>query len=186
MTCQRSGAPRMLSGGCPRTRSGRRARSARWRRPGPRCRRCRACGASPVASQASRIGSTQRHAASTSSRRMNRVGVAAHDVHQQPLVGVRVARLEGLGEADVERRPARRRMPPGPGSLLIRYSLMPSSGCRRITSRFGSMAPTPCGKIECGDLAEVDHDLRHALRQALAGAQVERHAGPAPVARSRP
>src|SRR5690606_12404831 len=33
---------------------------------------------------------------------------------------------------------------------------------------------------------EVDNDLRQLLRHALAGTQVERHAGPAPVADFRP
>ena len=60
-------------------------------RSGPRCRRYTACGVSPLASQPSRMASTQFHAASTSSRRTNRVGLPSHDVQQQPLVGDRGA-----------------------------------------------------------------------------------------------
>ena len=57
----------------PHTRCARRARSAPRRRKAPRCRRYRAWAGQADAAQASRIGSIQAHAASTSSRRMNSV-----------------------------------------------------------------------------------------------------------------
>ena len=74
------------------------------------------------------------------------------------------------------------RSPPGPGSLVIISSRMPSSGCSRMISRFGCHSAASAGKIENGSGAELDDDLGNLLRQPLAGAQVERHVGPAPGA----
>ena len=71
-------------------------------------------------------------------------------------------------------------MPPGPGSLIISQSLTPSSGWMRSTSRFSSISPALASKIECGILRKGM--TISDCRQALAGAQVERHARPAPVA----
>ncbi len=72
-------------------------------------------------------------------------------------------------------------MPPGPGSLIIMNSFTPSSGWMRMTSRFGCGAPSAWSKIECGMLRNWMTISEARLGQALAGADVERHAGPAPV-----
>ena len=72
-------------------------------------------------------------------------------------------------------------MPPGPGSLAVMCSCMPSSGCSRITSRLGSLAPSLPGNIGCGTALNWITISEHAAVHPLAGAQVERHAGPAPV-----
>ncbi|EKD61277.1 MAG: hypothetical protein ACD_54C00309G0003 [uncultured bacterium] len=47
-----------------------------------------------------------------------------------------------------------KRMPPGPGSLIITFRFMPSSGCNRITSTFSSQ-PLASSKIECGGCLNV-------------------------------
>jgi hypothetical protein len=57
---------------------------------------------------------------------------------------------------------------------------MPSSGWTRIASRFG-WGSVFARRTADGDVAELDRDLGRALGHALAGAQVERDAGPAPV-----
>ena len=70
----------------------------------------------------------------------------------------------------------------GPGTLASKRSEMPSSGWMWITSRLGFSCSTGRVAEEHERRAlELDRDLGDALRQALAGAQVERHAGPAPV-----
>ena len=73
-------------------------------------------------------------------------------------------------------------MPPGPGSLAVMCRRMPSSGCSWMTSLLGSLLPSLSGNIGCGTGLNCDDDLRAALFHPLAGAQIERHAGPAPVA----
>ena len=68
-------------------------------RRAPGCRRCRAVGAMPCLVQPASMPSTQAQAASTSSRRTNRVGSPFSAVQQQPLVGDAPARrlvLEGV------------------------------------------------------------------------------------------
>ena len=122
-----------------------------------------------------------RHAASTSSRRMNSGRVAAHRVHQQALVGVGRGAAERLGEAHVERHVLRAACRRGPGSLIINHSLMPSSGCTRMTRRLAGMPSEAVLEDRMRHAAEADDDLREALRQPLAGAQIERHARPAPI-----
>ena len=42
------------------------------------------------------------------------------------------------------------RMPPGPGSLIVSLSVIPSSGCSLIASTLGPVLPALSGKIECG------------------------------------
>ena len=73
------------------------------------------------------------------------------------------------------------RMPPGPGSLTIIHSLMPSSGCTRMTSRLAGMPSDGMSNMTCGTRRKPTDDLGEALRQPLAGAQVEGHARPSPV-----
>ena len=69
-----------------------------------------------------------------------------------------------------------------PGTLAAKRSVMPSSGWMRMTSWLGATCVHDLGAEELVRRgAELDRDLGHALRQALARAQVERHAGPAPV-----
>ena len=41
-------------------------------------------------------------------------------------------------------------MPPGPGSLTIIQSFMPSSGWTRMTSRLAGMASDGMSKMTCG------------------------------------
>ena len=73
-------------------------------------------------------------------------------------------------------------MPPGPGildhqpELHAFVRLQADDQPVRLRSRRRSSS-----KIECGIGAEGDDDLGDALGQPLAGAQIERHAGPAPV-----
>ena len=50
-----------------------------------------------------------------------------------------------------------------------------------MTSWLDWMRPAVSPKIECGMLLELDDDFRDAGGEALAGAQVEGNAGPAPV-----
>ena len=70
----------------------------------------------------------------------------------------------------------------GPGIFAPKRSEMPSSGCMRITSTLRDRCSTGVLRNRSsGGAAELDRDLGDALRQALAGAQVERHVGPAPV-----
>ena len=95
-----SGNRRSRASDARRARHSRRARSASWRPRGPSCRRCRSWGLSSDCSQASRIGSIQRQATSSSSRRMNSVRLPLIDVDQQSLVGVELRRLEGLGHVE--------------------------------------------------------------------------------------
>ena len=54
-----------------------------------------------------------------------------------------------------------------------------------MISLFGVHSAASGGKIENGSGAILDDDLRHLLRQPLAGAQVERHVRPAPGAHIR-
>ena len=75
-----------------------------------------------------------------------------------------------------------------PGRLQANDRLMPSSGWMRMTSRL-ALACAGVQVVLAADLAEepqrrlleLHRDLGDALRQPLAGAQEERHAGPAPV-----
>ena len=57
----------------------------------------------------------------------------------------------------------------------------PSSGWTRITTAFWPKSSSPWSREEqVRGALEHDGDLRHPAAQPLAGAQVERHAGPAP------
>ncbi len=58
-------------------------------------------GGSPDCAQALRMGSMNFHAASTSSRRMNKRGIAAKRIHEQPFIRVGGSDPEGFGEAHV-------------------------------------------------------------------------------------
>ena len=112
--------------------------------------------------------------------------VAAHEqvqpagdrIEQQALVGADAFGREGLVEVEVERTPATApRCWPVP-LAASRCSSSPSSGCSLITSLFGAVRAR---EDRVRHRPEVDDDLRIARGQPLAGAQVERHAGPAPV-----
>ena len=70
---------------------------------------------------------------------------------------------------------------PSPGTLAAKRSMIPSSGWIRIASRFGSGSADDVLEQPVGDVLELDRDLRRPLRQALAAAEVERDAAPAPV-----
>ena len=70
---------------------------------------------------------------------------------------------------------------PRPGTFAPKRSRMPSSGWIRIASRFGSGSVAAVLEQAVGDRPELDRDLGRALRQPLAGPEVERDAGPAPV-----
>ena len=59
---------------------------------------------------------------------------------------------------------------------------MASSGCTRMSSRFGSTRSSPASwNSSSGRALEEDRDLRVARRQPLSGPHVEGHVGPAPV-----
>ena len=69
-----------------------------------------------------------------------------------------------------------------PGTLAPNRSVTPSSGCTRMTSAFlpsSSVAVDSNGQVRRA--LEDDGDLGDAAAEALAGAQVERHPGPAAV-----
>ena len=68
-----------------------------------------------------------------------------------------------------------------PGTLEPKRIVAPSSGWTRITTAFWPKSSSPWSRNKQVGCALEDHgDLRHAAAQALAGAQVERHTGPAP------
>src|SRR4051812_10018412 len=108
-------------------------------------------------------------------------GIAAHDVHQQALIGVGEAVLEGFREAEVKRNLAQ---PHAAGSGFL--------GDQVQTDRLVRLQPDDQpvgrgftrlgGKNGMRDRAELDDDLRNLFLHPLAGSQVERHPGPAPVA----
>ena len=69
-----------------------------------------------------------------------------------------------------------------PGIFAPSASDTPSLGCSVRISWLGRTPTEPsCWKAEVRDGLERDRDLGDLARQPLAGAQVERHAGPAPV-----
>ena len=69
-----------------------------------------------------------------------------------------------------------------PGIFAPSESDTPSLGCIVRISWLGRTPTEPsCWKARCGTGLSVDRDLGDLARQPLAGAQVERHAGPAPV-----
>ena len=70
-----------------------------------------------------------------------------------------------------------------PGHLHLEVAAtMPSFGCTRITSTFGrTRAASSPPNIRCGGVRNCTAISEHALRHALARAQIERHALPAPV-----
>ena len=119
--------------------------------------------------------------ASTSSSRVNRLRVSAHGVEDQALVGLgRLGQEAGaVAELHVHRAGS---ACAGPGSSRPSDSDTPSSGCTVSTSWLGCTPTEPaCWKARCGTGFRMHGDLRHPAREPLAGAQVERHAGPAPV-----
>ena len=164
----------------PRPRRSRRARSARWPPPGPRCRPRRGAGASSSSAQASqdrldpapgllparrcaRTGSAGRRSRRAAGARRRRRGSAA----------------KRLVEVEVERH-RRQRLAPGAGALGRQQVQLEAVFGLQLDDQLVRRGSAP-GKIGVRHRPEVDDDLRVARRQALAGAQVERHAGPAPV-----
>ena len=122
------------------------------------------------------------HAASTSSRRTKSDGVVCQHVEQHALVGDAPA-------APAAKASPRDRFRPTcpsctslrPGRLCMRRERDHLLGLQLDHQRLGgSAAPMPA-KMLNGARLELDHDLARAALQALAGAQVERHARPAPV-----
>ena len=74
-----------------------------------------------------------------------------------------------------------------PGTLEPNLSVTPSSGCTRMTSwLWPSSSVSVVVERQVRRLLEQDRDLGDPARQPLAGAQVERHAGPAPVLDAQP
>ena len=130
----------------PRARCGRRARSARSPRWAPRCRRYRAA-AGPAGC---RPGLQDR--VDPAPRRLDLVAaheqrlVAADDVHEQPLIGVRRRARRRSWRSSCRAARGAGACRPGPGSLIISHSLTPSSGCRRMTSWFGVDRPALVGE----------------------------------------
>ena len=75
---------------------------------------------------------------------------------------------------------------PLPGLFERKRSEMPSSGWIRSTSRFGPRFPQQSRLCFLREQAErrrvkLNGNIGHALRHALAGPDVKRHAGPTPV-----
>ena len=72
----------------------------------------------------------------------------------------------------------------GPGTLAPKRRAMPSSGWMRMVMKLGLTPWRRCLGVleeEQRRLLELDGDLGDALGEALAGADVERDARPAPV-----
>jgi hypothetical protein len=102
---------------------------------------------------------------------------AAHDVDQQALVGFGAALLEGRLQVEVQR------------DLLHLHAAAGFLGHELQLDRFLRLqfdheavgdAAGRAGEQRERRVGEFDDDLRRAARHALAGAQVERHLGPAP------
>src|SRR5690606_34701726 len=106
--------------------------------------------------------------------------VAAHDVHDEALISVRVPDLEVFREGHVERHmpephPARPRILDHDPLLYAFVGLKP------YDELVGEDRTRHVAEDRMRDRLELDDDFRDAACQALAGAQVEGHAGPAPV-----
>ena len=105
--------------------------------------------------------------------------VAEQHVEDQPLVGLGRGLGERLAVEEVHRDVADLHRA-DPGTFEPNFSVTPSSGCTRITSW---LWPSSCGvglaERQVRRLLEQHRDLGDPLGQPLAGAQVERHAGPA-------
>jgi hypothetical protein len=67
-----------------------------------------------------------------------------------------------------------------PGTFEPNRSVMPSSGCTRITSAFWAQLLGVVARTAGAAPLEHHRDLGDPAPEPLAGAQVERHAGPAP------
>src|SRR5665213_1286207 len=106
--------------------------------------------------------------------------VAADHVEQQPLVGVRAARTELLGEAHVERHVAQ---PHAAGARILDHQPQLDAFVRLDAQNQPVFLDGAGVGVEdrVRNLAESDHDFGFAHRQPLACAHVERHPRPAPV-----
>ena len=110
--------------------------------------------------------------------------VALDQVEQQPLIGDPPAVFaEGIGEADIERDLAQPHAlrGRGPGVLAIR---MQADRLFRLEADDQLVRPgrrAARGEDRIRHVLELDEDLGVALGHALAGAQVEGHALPAPI-----
>ena len=159
----------------------RRARAARRRRVAPRCRRRRSAADRPRPdAQASRIGSQDLPGA------LHLVVAGEEAGGRRPS---RRAAASRTRRASRPRSSSRSGSPcsrcgsaaPGPGTLAPKRSRMPSSGWMRMARMFGSIwADAGAAEERQRRALELDRDLRHAAWERLAGAQVERHARPAP------
>src|ERR1022692_3031096 len=70
---------------------------------------------------------------------------------------------------------------PVPGRLDRNFSEMPSSGWMRRISRLGAVVVSSPLKMASGAGLKGEGILGERLGSAVPGAQIERHAGPAPV-----
>src|SRR5208337_5094154 len=106
--------------------------------------------------------------------------IAADCVHQETLVGVRRGHAEGFGETQVEREVYQ---PRGAGARLLDHdpqldSLVRLHPDHQAVRRNGVRRHV---EYDMRHAPESDDDLREALRQPFAGAQIEGDASPAPV-----
>src|SRR5512140_1531997 len=109
---------------------------------------------------------------------------AIDDVQQQPFVGAHPLRAEALVEVEVQmHRGQQRRRAPGAHPVLLslrqQMQLQAVPGLQVDHEAVGGVHRRM--KYRMRRRPEIHHDSRIAACQALAGADVERHAGPAPV-----
>ena len=106
-------------------------------------------------------------------------GVAPRHVHDQALIGIRIALLERLGEGQVQCRPLQ---PHAARARILAHQLELDALVRlqaddEPIGRYLADAPL---EDRVRYAAEFDDDLGRPGRQPLAGADVERHPGPPP------
>ena len=161
-------------------RSGRRGGAARRPRPAPTCRPRSSGTTAGRAATARRIASTSAHCSSTSSARVKSVA--------SPSMQSRISRSYASGQARAERAAVEevhvhgRIVMPWPGTFALIVSETPSSGWMWRSRTFGrSVVGVHRAERGVRSALELDRDRRLAPRQTLAGPDVERRVGPAPV-----